>query len=69
MKQSTAQGHMDHGVQIDWEPVDSFVEKAEKEGWIAEIGVTAVTLAVFGWIVYAIHKAMQGYEMVGHTCF
>ena len=69
MQQNTAQGHVDHGVHIDWEPVDSLVEKAEKEGWIAEIGVTAATLAVFGWIVFAIHKAMQNYEMVGPTFF
>jgi hypothetical protein len=58
---------MDHGVHIDWEPVESMAEKAVKEGWIAEIGVSAATIAVFGWIVYAIHKAMQSYQAVGST--
>ena len=65
MQHGTAQGNMDHRVHIDWEPVESIAQKAVKEGWIAEIGVMAVTLAILGWSVFAIHKAMQGYELVG----
>lgn len=69
MRRRTAQGNMDHGVHLDREPVDSMAEKAVEKGWIAEIGVTAATLAVFGWIVFVIHEAMQGYQVLGPTFY
>jgi|GEM_PF-4015590 len=69
MQHGTAQEHVDNGIGVDLESARAWAQKAAKEGWFAEIGVTAATLAVFGWIIFAIHKAMQGYEMGGQTFF
>jgi hypothetical protein len=56
---------MDQGVHIDWEPVESLAQKAVKEGWIAEIALTAATVAMLGWMVFSLHKAVLNAQVMG----
>jgi hypothetical protein len=60
---------MDHGMDVDLEPVRSWAKKAVKEGWFAEVCLTAVTLGMFGWTVYALHKALLNAQVMGSTLF
>ncbi len=69
MQQRTAQGHMDQGVQIEWEAVQSWLEKATVRETLAEVGLAAATLTVLGWTVFAFYKALQSYQMVGTGLF
>ena len=69
MQNVTAPGHMDHGMHVDLEPIQSWGQKAVKEGWIAQIGLTAATLGLFGWTVFALHEAVLNYQIVGSTLF
>ena len=64
MQHRTVPAHMDHGIHIDLEPVQSRVQKAVKQGWVAEIILTAATLAILGWLVFVFHKALLNYQVV-----
>jgi hypothetical protein len=69
MQHRTASGHLDNEIHIDWESARSWIERARKEGILAEIGVGAAFLAILGWTVFAIIKAVQGYQVVGPGFF
>jgi len=56
-----------NGMQVDLEPIQSWGQKAVKEGWIEEIGMTGATLGLFGWAVFALHEALLNYQIVGST--
>ena len=65
MQHGTAPEHMDNGMSVDWESTRAWVHKATKEGLLAEIGVTAATLTILGWSVFALCKALENYQIVG----
>ncbi len=69
MQHRTVPGHMDHGIYIDLEPVRSWVEKVVESGRLTEICLTAATLTILGWSVFAFHKALQNYQVVGPSFF
>ena len=69
MQQRTAPRHMDNEIHIDLESARLWVERAGEEGKLAEIGVAAAFLALLGWTLFAIIKAVQGYQVVGPGFF
>lgn len=69
MQHVTAPGHMDHGMRVNLESIQSWAQRVVKEGWVVEIGVTAATLGLFGWTVFALREAVLNYQVVGPTLF
>jgi hypothetical protein len=60
---------MDRGVDLDWEPVQSWVLGVLGDGRVAEMVVTVSTLTILGWTLFGLHKAMQNYQILGSTLF
>ena len=69
MQNVTAPEHMDHRVDLNWESVQSWMEKVIGEGRVAEIGLTVSALTILCWMLFALHKAMQNYQILGSTLF
>jgi len=69
MQHRTAQGHMDHGIDLDWESIRSWIQRVLGGEKVAGIGVTVSTLTVLGWTLFGLHKAMQNYQILGSTLF
>ena len=69
MQHGTAQGHMDHGMHVDLESIQSWVEKVVENGRVAEVCLTAATLTILGWGTVAFHKALLSYQIMGFSPF
>jgi hypothetical protein len=65
MQNRTAQKHMDHGVDVDWAPVRSWLERVLPKERLAELGLVAATLATLGWVTFALLQALGSYQFVG----
>ena len=69
MQHRTAPGHMDRGVDLDWESVQSWVLGVLGDGRGAEMVVTVSTLTILGWAALAFHKALLSYQIMGFGSF
>ncbi len=69
MQHVTAQGHMDHGMHVDLEPIQSWVEKVVENGRVAEVCLTVATLTILGWVAVAFYKALLSYQIIGFSSF
>ena len=69
MQQRAANGHIENGIQIDWEPVQARLEEVFTKERLTEIGLTVATLGIIGWLLFVFHKAMQNYEVMGPGFF
>ena len=69
MQQKAAHGHIENGIHLDWEPVQAWLEEVFTKERLAEIGLTAVTLGILGWLLFVFYKAMENYQVVGSGFF
>ncbi len=65
MQQRTAHEHMNHGMEIEWEAIRSRLGKALSRQRLVEIGLVAATVTSLGWVSFALHKALENYQILG----